>query len=635
MDDKKVYDANGNEVNISKESFTLCQVDKKIHDSKFETKPTTFAKDAFKRFCKNKSSVVGAIIVGLLLLFSFILPLAIPHDISKPNLSQAYMPSKLFPTGTGFWDGTRTYKNIIYDPITESPAGFKKNGVYKILDHREVLADQSNEYAMGGILVFRVDNKITAGQNPEEFTDFLRNYTPVTYTQTDNIKLTVEMTTEATVTDATLTEYRIVIQSGTTFYVIKDWSTDYSTYTVDISAKMAEQNLTTIPKGQIRFEAKPSVSGETYIGIRTVTLTTSNEELSEVFDEISFEDANRTARLTRYDDGTFPVGYWHSSGRMEVNSVQLRYVDFIYSPYDAELGDNVMLLGKTTIDPYIEKGWCKYDYKKGPESFERLSDKCPIVSIESSHYDAKNDIYNITAVVTIYKYNGYSSMPSFLFGTDNSGYDIIKLSFVGLRASLLLSIIVCAVCFLFGLCWGAISGYYGGNIDLIMERFCDILGGVPWIVVMTLAILHLGNNIVTFGMALCLTGWMSTAARTRTQFYRFKGREYILASRTLGARDSRLIFKHILPNALGTLVTSSVLMIPSTIFSEATLAYLNLGLQGSHSLGNILSTNQIYLNSYPSLILFPAAIISLLMISFNLFGNGLRDALNPSLKGSE
>ena len=72
MDDKKVYDANGNEVNISKESFTLCQVDKKIHDSKFETKPTTFAKDAFKRFCKNKSSVVGAIIVGLLLLFSFI-----------------------------------------------------------------------------------------------------------------------------------------------------------------------------------------------------------------------------------------------------------------------------------------------------------------------------------------------------------------------------------------------------------------------------------------------------------------------------------------------------------------------------------------------------------------------------------
>ena len=168
-----------------------------------------------------------------------------------------------------------------------------------------------------------------------------------------------------------------------------------------------------------------------------------------------------------------------------------------------------------------------------------------------------------------------------------------------------------------------------------MERFCDILGGVPWIVVMTLAILLLGNNVVTFALALCLTGWMGTAARTRTQFYRFKGREYILASRTLGANDGRLIFKHILPNAMGTIITSSVLMIPSTIFSEATLSYLNLGLQGSNSFGNILSNNQQYLNSYPALIVFPAIIISLIMISFNLFGNGLRDAFNPSLKGSE
>ena len=168
-----------------------------------------------------------------------------------------------------------------------------------------------------------------------------------------------------------------------------------------------------------------------------------------------------------------------------------------------------------------------------------------------------------------------------------------------------------------------------------MERFCDILGGVPWIVVMTLAIVLLGNNLVTFGLALCLTGWMGTAARTRTQFYRFKGREYILSSRTLGASDGRLIFKHILPNAMGTIVTGAVLMIPSAIFSEATLSYLNLGLKGTHSFGTLLSDNQMYLSSYPVLILFPAIIISLIMISFNLFGNGLRDALNPSLKGSE
>ena len=168
-----------------------------------------------------------------------------------------------------------------------------------------------------------------------------------------------------------------------------------------------------------------------------------------------------------------------------------------------------------------------------------------------------------------------------------------------------------------------------------MERFCEILGGVPWIVVMTLCILHLGNNFFTFVLALCLTGWISTAHRTRSQFYRFKGREYVLASRTLGSSDIRLIFKHILPNSMGTIITSSVLMIPSSIFSEATLAYLNLGLQGVHSFGVMMSNNQSYLGVYPNLVIFPAVVMALMMISFNLFGNGLRDAFNPALKGTE
>ena len=152
---------------------------------------------------------------------------------------------------------------------------------------------------------------------------------------------------------------------------------------------------------------------------------------------------------------------------------------------------------------------------------------------------------------------------------------------------------------------------------------------------MTLCILHLGNNFFTFVLALCMTGWIGTAARTRTQFYRFKGREYVLASRTLGSSDIRLIFKHILPNAMGTIITASVLMITSGIYSEATLAYLNLGLQGLQSFGVMMSNNQQYLAVYPNLVIFPAAVMALMMISFNLFGNGLRDALNPALKGSE
>ena len=107
------------------------------------------------------------------------------------------------------------------------------------------------------------------------------------------------------------------------------------------------------------------------------------------------------------------------------------------------------------------------------------------------------------------------------------------------------------------------------------------------------------------------------------------------AMRTDCDADIRLIFKHILPNSLGTIITSSVFMITSVIFSEASLAYLNLGLQGVHSFGVMISNNQAYITESPNLVVFPAVIISLLMISFNLFGNGLRDAVNPSLKGSD
>ena len=226
-------------------------------------------------------------------------------------------------------------------------------------------------------------------------------------------------------------------------------------------------------------------------------------------------------------------------------------------------------------------------------------------------------------------------MPKFIFGTDNHGQDIFSHMFAGLRTSLVLGVCTFAFCFMFGLVWGAISGYFGGWVDLSMERFCDILGGIPSMVVLTLAILHLGNNFPTFVLALCMTGWMGTAALTRTQFYRFKHMEYILASRTLGSKDMRLIFKHILPNSLGTIITSSVLMIPSVIYSEATLAYLNLGLQGVQSFGVLLANNQQYLQTHSYLIIIPSVVMALLMVSFNLFGNGLRDAVNPTLKGSE
>ena len=140
---------------------------------------------------------------------------------------------------------------------------------------------------------------------------------------------------------------------------------------------------------------------------------------------------------------------------------------------------------------------------------------------------------------------------------------------------------------------------------------------------------------MVMAIAFCAKDWIGTAGLTRTQFYRFKGREYVLASRTLGASNKRLIFRHVLPNSLGTIITYSVLLIPGIIASEATFSFLHLGIENMHSFGVFMSNNYSYIGKYPYLVVFPAIIMGLMMIMFNLFGNGLRDAFNPTLKGSE
>lgn len=231
--------------------------------------------------------------------------------------------------------------------------------------------------------------------------------------------------------------------------------------------------------------------------------------------------------------------------------------------------------------------------------------------------------------------------PCFLFGTDDLGHDILSRLASGARFSLLLSIIVSALNFVIGTIYGAIEGYYGGKLDLIMERIADVLYSVPYMVLFSLLQLRWGKDIGVVGallLAFVLTGWIGVASTVRTQFYRFKGQEYVLAARTLGASDARLIARSILPNSLGTIVTSCVLMVPSVIFTESSLSYLgvlNLDSSTLTSVGTMLSNGQTALSTYPHAIFFPALFISLMMISFNLFGNGLRDALNPTLRGAE
>lgn len=230
--------------------------------------------------------------------------------------------------------------------------------------------------------------------------------------------------------------------------------------------------------------------------------------------------------------------------------------------------------------------------------------------------------------------------PDFLFGTTGSGKDIFTCLSSGARFSFIFAIVVAVSNLLVGAIYGSVTGYYGGRLDLIMERVTDILGAIPSMVVITLLKLHMGGSsqaLVLF-ITFFLTGWIGMGGRTRMQFYRFKNQEYVLSARTLGASDKRLMFKHIFPNAIGTLVTSCALVIPSMIYSETSLSYLgivNLETGNVTSVGTLIASGQQSLATAPFVAMFPSVFLALLMLSFNLFGNGLRDAFNPSLRGSE
>ena len=268
---------------------------------------------------------------------------------------------------------------------------------------------------------------------------------------------------------------------------------------------------------------------------------------------------------------------------------------------------------------------------------------------KAEYYYAKPNSTGYEVRINYYEYYRYYhsevlkdgiEYPSFLFGTTHSGQDIFTCLSSGARFSFILAIIISTVNLFVGAIYGSIEGYYGGKIDLLMERFVDILSAVPFMVVITLLKYHMrdqGHLLVLF-ISFFLTGWIGMAGRTRMQFYRFKNQEYVFAARTLGASDARIMFKHIFPNALGTLITSCVLVIPGVIFSETSLSYLgiiSLNSGDMTSVGTMLSNAQPYLVQYPHMVFFPALFICLLMLSFNLFGNGLRDAFNPSLRGTE
>ena len=522
---------NENLKHISQEQFEFVNSGEKIHDTKFETKPIGYLKDALIRFCKNRASVAAFMIIMLIVLFALIVPITTPN--AKATVMDTYYSKK----------GPR---NV----FLKENLGIMNGGKKLELNERALIL----ELAKGVAAEFEEGKEtITIKTSLDSY------YQPVNkYELGGDNELGV---------------------SSTAYYY---------------------------------------ANVDTYLGVGFIYTTIEQSKYKEI---LEWEKETGIKVL-------YPL--------IEKNEYCLDYenANYWYKTQGKAVPVKVLEDGTVKKISFSEDMVLEDNYKRDANG-----------NVVYYEYAGGGDQNTAMFRVRILYYNYYRFLngfePNYFLGTDSQGYDLAYRMATGIRLSLVLAVIVSAINLVLGAIIGAIEGYYGGLLDLILERIKDIISGIPFIILATLFQLHLAKKVGAFPsliFAFVVTGWLGTSARVRTQFYRFKNQEYVMAARTLGARDRRIMWKHIFPNTLGTIITSSVLVIPSVIFSESMLSYLgiaSLGGSKTTSLGTLLSDASKIWTDYPHLMIAPAVVISLLMICFNLFGNGLRDAFNPTLRGSE
>lgn len=667
-------------VEILDSDFSFLQSDEAIHDQKFETKPTTFFKDAMKRFVKNRSSVVAASILAVLIVMSIVVPFADQNDIETPQGDLQYLPPKWFDANlNGFFDGTDVVSGAILDPETQKLAVDDSGktdyvesaivgGINVYSSYSDMYSSAVAKYGKGGCLTLTNQSGKVDGVYLGEDQGILSKEVSLDLSEKYDYSVAIDPEQTVLYADSSLKVYLTFFAelSGEEVYIplteTKEWDSSLTSLACeDISASVKSY-----------FEAESLAAPSSLSGRLGVAIAAPEDEksganvlaissISSSVSGVSFSSGieARRAIAEKFSNAYTSFGK-DNKPLVSIKHVEVLYGSFRYDYYSAAFGDvSGYSFSPTMIEDYVAKGWLNFEWGPSgasqPTLFELTPEGqtyCPLRSVDyqvvsENPLDPSMTVHRLVGTMSNYRllYSqgkiGSCSMPKYFFGTDRNGKDFFKVVFSGLLTSLGLGLLASAINIVLGLIWGSVSGYFGGWVDLIMERLTEILGGVPFIIVMTLVALLWNQNgggttFWTFLFALCLTGWIGISGTTRSQFYRYKGREYVLASRTLGASDARLIFKHILPNAIGTIVTSAVLMIPSVIFTEANISYLlpgALALKGSF--GVTIESVQSDISRAPYLIVSASLIMALLMICFNLFGNGLRDAFNPSLKGSD
>jgi len=220
------------------------------------------------------------------------------------------------------------------------------------------------------------------------------------------------------------------------------------------------------------------------------------------------------------------------------------------------------------------------------------------------------------------------------FGTDDLGRDVFARLWVGARISLFIGFLAAFIDLVIGVVVGSISGYFGGKVDHILMRLVDILYGIPALLLVILLISVMEAGIFTIAVALAVTNWTNMARLVRGQILQLKSQEYILAAQAMGTPYHRIFTRHLLPNTLGVIIIRVTFNIPVAIFVEAFLSYLGLGVRlPMASWGVLAADGTNFFRTSPYLLLIPAFFISITMLAFNLLGDGLRDALDPQVRG--